>query len=346
MGVRTRVNVPIILRILEGASIPITWATVGHLFLESCERGSCGLAHSHMPRPPHNPHWDGDWYLHDPCTNLRKHPGWYAPDLIEMIRASSIRHEIGTHSFSHIDFSQETSNDELVRGELAECQAVMGKLGLKPKSLVYPRNRMGHQYLDIIADANITSVRHRDSTVRLTYPHRSESGVYKLYDSMNLRKGTGYDYPNKAKIFVGEAIQRNAAYHLWFHPSDETEVFENEFRSIIRHVETLRDQGKVWPVTMENLTAYCEARQKTKLTVERRTESIRVCLDSGYDVARYGVTDLTLRVPLPRLPTKCFIGIGSDRRLVQARPEVDRTGETPVYLFDIPATASELEIAY
>jgi hypothetical protein len=261
-----------------------------------------------------------------------------------MIRASSIRHEIGTHSFSHIDFSQETSNEELVRGELAECQAVMGKQGLESKSLVYPRNRMGHQYLNIIADANITSVRHRDPTVRLSYPHRSESGVYKLYDSMNLRKGTGYDYPNKAKIFISEAIQRNAAYHIWFHPSDETEVFENEFRSIIRHVATLRDQGMVWPVTMANLTAYCEARQKTQLTVERRAESIRIRIDSGYDVARYGETDLTLRVPLARPPTKCFIMIGSDRRLIEARPEVDRTGETSVYLFDIPAIAVELEV--
>src|SRR3974390_2761936 len=39
-GIRCRRNVPKILRMLKETGIPITWATVGHLFLESCERGS------------------------------------------------------------------------------------------------------------------------------------------------------------------------------------------------------------------------------------------------------------------------------------------------------------------
>src|SRR5207249_1370130 len=45
-GKTERQNVPFILRLLEEYSVPITWATVGHLFLETCTRSHSGLAHA------------------------------------------------------------------------------------------------------------------------------------------------------------------------------------------------------------------------------------------------------------------------------------------------------------
>ena len=36
---QSRENVPVLLKIFEDFNIPITWATVGHLFLESCNKG-------------------------------------------------------------------------------------------------------------------------------------------------------------------------------------------------------------------------------------------------------------------------------------------------------------------
>src|SRR5262245_48197083 len=44
MGDKERHNVPLILRLSDEYSIPITWATVGHLFLETCARSSTGQA--------------------------------------------------------------------------------------------------------------------------------------------------------------------------------------------------------------------------------------------------------------------------------------------------------------
>src|SRR6266481_2883854 len=100
-GQRERKNILYLLQIFERCAFPITWATVGHLFLESCARPVHGLAHPEMPRPSRNALWAGDWYKHDPCTNYKDDPLWYAPDLIQNILESSVHHEIGTHSFSH-----------------------------------------------------------------------------------------------------------------------------------------------------------------------------------------------------------------------------------------------------
>jgi len=285
-GVTCRRNVPYILRILEETGIPITWATVGHLFLERCQHGPSGFAHEDMLRPPKNLRWDGDWYRHDPCTDWETDPHWYAPDLIQLIRSSKVKHEIGSHSFSHIDFSEDTSTRELVEQELGACIKVMAPYGLRLRSLVYPFNNMGHHYLDSIGGLGLTAVRHRDKKVRLSYPERTSSGVYKLYESMNLRQAKPYNYIDKAVMFMEEACSRQAAYHIWFHPSDPMDVFVGEFFGIIRSMAEFRQQGKLWVATMGDLAAYCEAREQTTLGVQRRGDEVKITVRCSYEASR------------------------------------------------------------
>ncbi len=43
-GKRTRENLPFLLKLFEDCEVPITWATVGHLFLEHCGRSSNGTS--------------------------------------------------------------------------------------------------------------------------------------------------------------------------------------------------------------------------------------------------------------------------------------------------------------
>src|SRR3989442_4746653 len=185
-GRQSRENIPYLLRIFEEWAFPITWATVGHLFLESCGRASRGLAHPDMPRPPRNELWTGDWYMHDPCTNYKKDPFWYAPDVIQSIRESPVDHEIGTHSFSHIDFSPSYSDPVLVRREIEESATAMQRFGISPKSLVYPFNKMGHPYLDLLSGLSITAVRHRDRRGRVFLPPRAAPSVFKHHARMEL----------------------------------------------------------------------------------------------------------------------------------------------------------------
>ena len=70
---------------------------------------------------------------------------------------------------------------------------------------------------------------------------------------MNLRRTRHYDYVEKAMMFLEEACARQAAYHIWFHPSDPTTIFEREFRGIIQHMAKLRGEGRLWVATMGEL---------------------------------------------------------------------------------------------
>jgi len=345
-GIMCRRNVPYLVAILEEMGIPITWATVGHLFLERCEHDPSGFAHEDMQRPPKNLRWDGDWYRHDPGTDWQTDPHWYAPDLIQLIRSSKVKHEIGSHSFSHIDFSKSTSTRELVEQELRACIKVMAPYGLHLRSLVYPFNNMGHHYLDLIGALGLTAVRHRDKHVRLAYPERTSSGVYKLYESMNLRQAKHYNYVEKAVIFMEEACSRQAAYHIWFHPSDPTEVFGCEFRGIIQHMAQLQRRGNLWITTMAGLAAYCEAREQTTLNVQRNGDELSVALQCNYDVERYGKTVLTLRVTSHSTPSECLLRTEAGWEPVELKSEEPHVGaqKTASFLVDVPITGSETRL--
>jgi peptidoglycan/xylan/chitin deacetylase (PgdA/CDA1 family) len=300
-GTTERNNMPVILDLLEQYSIPVTWATVGHLFLESCRRSASGVAHPEMPRPLTS-RWEGDWYMHDPCTDVHVDPLWYCPDLVQKILECKTPHEIGTHSFSHIDFSKGHATSELVRREFDACIEAMAPFGLRPRSFVFPHNHMDYEHASDMVAAGLTAIRHRDKNVRLSYPERMPSGMYRLYESMNLRASRHYDYVEKARIFIQKAVQRQALYSIWFHPSDPAGLFENQFYEILRHIDERRSAGELWVTTMGDLAAYCEARECLQTGVERGDDFLLVSIKSSLDTARYGTPELTLNITLPGLP--------------------------------------------
>ncbi len=343
LGTAERLNVPYILDLLTEFGIPITWATVGHLFLARCTSEG-KYAHPNMPRPPLSNRWQGDWYKHDPCTELGHDPLWYAPDLIEKVIRAKVPHEVGSHSFSHIDFSPQTSNPELVEREIEECLAAMAPLGLKLRSLVYPFNHMGHSYHDLLHKFGIIAVRHRDERIRLSYPERSASGVYKIYESMNLRSASRYHYPDKAELFIDRAMEQGASYHLWFHPSDPRSVFQKEFYEILQIIQREREAGNVWVATMGDLASYCEARECISLRSKTEKDQTTLQIRSSLDAEKYGVPDVTLVVPSKTLPKRIQRQIDSTN--VETKPDAARIKRNDALILNVPAVTQTVILSF
>jgi peptidoglycan/xylan/chitin deacetylase (PgdA/CDA1 family) len=343
LGVSERQNVPHILDLLEEFAIPITWATVGHLFLTSCTREN-DVAHPCMPRPPANELWSGDWYKHDPCTNLQTDPLWYAPDLIEQVVRSKVKHEIASHSFSHIDFSPHTSSHELVKREMEESLAAMAPFGLKLKSVVFPFNHMGHSYHDLLSQFGIIAVRHRDENIRFSYPERTASGVYKVYETMNLRSAKYYNYRDKAELFVDHAIQHGAAYHLWFHPSDPRSVFETVFYEILQIIKRQREAGNLWVATMADLVSYCEARECMSIQSETDGSTRKIEIQSSLNTGKYGIPEVSLIVPAMTMPKR--IERRLDDRLESIAPATVCTLTSDKLLLNLPAQTQAIVLTF
>lgn len=268
-GLRERAQVPRILRALEEFDIPATWATVGHLFLESCKRDENGLAHPHLTRPEHfeSEFWSfraGDWYQHDPATNVRKDPAWYAPDLIEMLLASGSQQEVACHGFSHMGFGSYCP-DAVADAELQECVNVMRPVGLRPGTLVFPGNEPGK--LEQVRSHGFRTVRYYpEPWAELTLPVRDEYGLWRTQGSICLELPSATASADKRLSLLKRYIDRAAAtrmnVHIWFHPSIPEPQMESLMRPIFRYCAELRERGSMDILTMNSLVDQAEERQK------------------------------------------------------------------------------------
>lgn len=259
MARRERDNFPLILKKLNELEIPITWATVGHLFLDSCKSLN-GKAHPEIIRPNYfeNEHWKydkGDWFDIDPCGNYKSHPEFYAPDLIEMILNSKVKHEIGCHSFSHIDYSEEHSNKELIESDLYACEQAAKKFGLKMESFVFPGNFHGH--FDLLDKHGYKVVRYKSNEFKeIGFPEPISNNLIAIHDSLAFDLDeTGWDYNYilwKMKKYVEKAIEKKAIAHFWFHPSIEREQMNNYFFPFLEYLFKKRELDQIDIKTMKD----------------------------------------------------------------------------------------------
>ena len=173
-GQQERETLQWLLNLCDKHGITITFDIVGHLLLDSCSGRHDG------------PHADG-WFARDPGTSVGEDPLFYAPEVVEWIRAADVDHEICTHTFSHVlcdEVSEEVLDWELTTVADLHDETVA--------SLVPPRHRAPPY--GVLRDRDIDTIRLADeaatppaSTIKrylwtLTRNHpldepRTESGV-------------------------------------------------------------------------------------------------------------------------------------------------------------------------
>lgn len=248
---QARENIPVIINLCEEFNIPITWATVGHLFLESCNRID-GLAHPELPRLPNfeNKFWkfsESDWFDNDPCSDYKNAPEWYGPDLIRMILDSRVSHEIGCHTFSHIDCSDEICSPSILKAELQLCKKLANDQDLELKSFVHPGHTIGN--LNTLEMEGFTNFR-TDYRNLLGYPKRHTNGLWEFEQTAELvyRKEWSIDYHiNRYKTIIRRAIKNNTVCVFWFHPSFDRLIVDKVLPSVFAYIYDNRKE--IWVTT-------------------------------------------------------------------------------------------------
>jgi len=265
-GIRTRENIPRILDLCDEYGVPVTWATVGHLFLESCNTVD-GIKHPDILRLPHfeNDYWKyakGDWFDYDPCTEYMSDPAWYAPDLIRDILSREVKHEIGCHTFSHIDCRDGLDDGSVFKSEINKCREIARDWGLKLESFVHPGHTIGN--LQNLVDMGFTNFRTNDRNV-LPIPRYHDIGIWEFEQTaeLSLRKewSTKFQIARYQKI-IDRAIKHNRLCVFWFHPSFENVFVRDILPSVFAYLRNRRDEVLV--ETHMQYSEYLNDRQSSK----------------------------------------------------------------------------------
>jgi peptidoglycan/xylan/chitin deacetylase (PgdA/CDA1 family) len=267
MARRERHNIPRILDLCDRFKIPVTWATVGHLLLDSCHRQH-DKVHQNIPQLPEfeNEFWKftgKDWFEHDPGTDMKQDPEWYAPDLIKDILKRDTRHEIGCHTFSHIDCRDGICPPELMRAELQECKKLIKEWGIELKSFVHPGHTVGN--LDVLAEEGFTNYR-TDFRNVLGYPKKLGNGLWEFEQTAEFayRRDWSVDYHIYRYItIIKRAIKTNTVCVLWFHPSFDQVVLEKILPETFRFIDENRD--KIWATTNSEYIEWLKKQSATNL---------------------------------------------------------------------------------
>lgn len=258
-----------LLSLLDRFEIPATWAVVGHLFLESCDG-----EHRTHPAPP-------GWFARDPGGDAMSQPNWFGRDLIEAIRNASVKHEIGSHSFSHVVFDAPRTDRELASAELRASVEAAAPLGESLRSFVFPRNRVGHR--GVLAEHGFDCYRGpaprridhtplrpiaklAGVTPPIVTPSIDEYGLVDVPPSLDLygfeglarsvaEPVIGDPVVRQAERGADEAANSDGVFHLWLHPNNLTE--EADFERLQRVLACLdRRRGDLAFKTMGKVATH------------------------------------------------------------------------------------------
>jgi peptidoglycan/xylan/chitin deacetylase (PgdA/CDA1 family) len=156
-----REAIPRMLELFERYGVRCTWATVGLLFFD---RKADLMEHLPEPRPRYaNPALSPYPLIGQIGPNERQDPYHYGLSLIEQIRDCPGQ-EIGTHTFSHYyclepGETEDGQCEATFRADLLAARRAAERLGITPRSLVFPRNQYRADYLETCRAVGLEVVR-------------------------------------------------------------------------------------------------------------------------------------------------------------------------------------------
>jgi hypothetical protein len=209
---------------------------------------------------------------------------WYAPDVVDRIRASEVEHDLGSHSYAHLYFGE--ASREALAEDVARVREVHDRHGLDTTSWVFPRNQVAH--LDLLEQAGVRVFRSLDLGWHIAVrerlgkvPGRAANLADKLLPVPPAtvapsRRGALVDLPSsmlllsrdglralvhpaaavaKAKLGLARAARNGETFHLWFHPSNfyvDTERQLDVLERIVAAAADARDRGRLDVRTMKS----------------------------------------------------------------------------------------------
>ena len=286
----TRKAIPPMLAIFRQAEMHVTWAIVGMLYRSNAQAWKAGMP-SLIPSYQNKDVSTYEWIRANGFSG-EEDPFHFAPELVDQIYQTP-HQEIGTHTYSHYFCLEQGQTKEQFREDIRLACALAAEKGRTIRSLVFPRNQFNEEYLSVLRDLGITSVRTNPDIWYWSYSDKAGSFMKRFF-----RAGDAYlkfqpiaiqylndidtsrlplhlpatrlyrpwrpQYPieNKLKMRrilneMTRAAQKGAYYHIWWHPENFGRYPEEclrELHVMVDHYHDLRDRYGFQNLTMGEIT--------------------------------------------------------------------------------------------
>jgi peptidoglycan/xylan/chitin deacetylase (PgdA/CDA1 family) len=284
----------VINRLLELSNtynVKLTFSTVGFLFAKDKEEL---LKYAPNKKPEYlktklNPYA----LVNNIGINEIEDPFHYASSMLQRIRNNG-NHEIGTHTFSHYYTQENGQTIEDFEEDILAAKRIAEANGDDIKSIVFPRNMVNQEYLDVCYKQNLTSYRGTESAyiyninpnkkqynwlyfrlIRLVDSYFNFTGsntynlksLYKRGQIINLPSSRFLrPYSNTLKIFEGLKVRRvkksmkraaknNELFHLWWHPHNFGSNIDANFKNLEAIFEEYAKLNQEFQFTSETMTS-------------------------------------------------------------------------------------------
>jgi hypothetical protein len=181
--------------------------------------------------------------------------------IANLILESSVRHEIAAHGYSHKVF---TALSEIgAEGELKMISSGMKKLGITPKSFVFPKNQVSH--LQLLEKYEYLAFRAQGNFFKDGMYVRKCGNLFDVHPSLF----SEFHDSTILKKIVDLAVKYKAPLHIWFHPWNlgnspqaATERIAKSLVPLIKHARTKKKQGFLKFETMCSIAEKTSTLQK------------------------------------------------------------------------------------
>jgi len=292
-----RAAIPCMLDLFEKYEVRATWAAVGMLLFSNKKDlmnniPSMRPSYSHSTLNPYET-------ISNIGANEKEDPYHFALSLAKQI-VDAEGMELGSHTFSHYYCLEEGQSNEQFEADLAAAvSANYGVAGIRPKSLVFPRNQYNQTYLPICKNLGFTCFRgnekswiyskaeKKDSLLKRlsrlsdvyfnftgnnNFIPQEVSGLINIPSSRYLRKYSpilkSIEYFKLLRITraMTAAAISGECFHLWWHPHDFGLNHQKNLavlEVILQHYAYCRDTYGMVSLNMGNISEQCRLNTET-----------------------------------------------------------------------------------
>ena len=281
---KTREVIPEILNVFSHYKVHATWAVVGMLF-----NGDWKEWRHNFPKtlPDYKKSELSAYVFGQQESSKIPEEIVFAPDIIKVIN-NVVGQEIATHTYSHYYCLEEGQDYLAFKADLEKAKELAGKVGIEVESLVFPRNQLREEYLEICSQLGIRNVRSspsswywKDTRSDAFFTKAARSGdaylpfgkkSYKLETSWERhpieQKASRFLRPvENNKVFrelklkrieqeIEMAARKKEVYHLWWHPhnfGDRPEESLKDLNRILRKFDQHRSSDGFQSLNMKEV---------------------------------------------------------------------------------------------